>query len=276
MKKILLSGTIAILFLLLVMPAVGCAQRDVKIVTVGENSSKGYLGVYIDELTNKIIKKKNIPVEDGAYISGVADNSPAEEAGIEDGDVIVKFGDRTIYDGDDLRNAIKRTKPKTEVKVELYRHADKKTVTVKVGKTKSSALSTYNLGHAIDIPNLPNLPKFPKTFNSHISVISERVDIDGLRVQELTKQLGDYFGISNDDGVLVTEVDKESDYAKAGLTAGDVITKIENRTIDDINELTKCLDKYEGKDVTIDVLRDHKKVTIKMKLAESEDDEWEE
>jgi serine protease Do len=276
MKKILLSCTIAILFLLLVMPAVGCAQRDVKIVTVGENSSKGYLGVYIENLTNRIIKKKNLPIESGAYISGVVDNGPADEAGIEDGDVIVKFGDRTIYDGDDLRNAIKRTKPKTEVKVEVYRRTDKKMFTVKVGKTKSSNMISYDLGHAIDLPKLPKLPNLPKVHGSYIRVTGSRIDLDGLQAQELTKQLADYFGVPNGDGVLVTEVDKESDYAKAGLSAGDVITKIENRTIDDINELTKCLEKYEGKDVTIDVLRDHKKVTIKMKLSENDDDEWEE
>jgi serine protease Do len=275
MKKILFLLVGALLILIIAMPAFGCAQRHVKVIKVGEHTQKGYLGVNIEDVTKRIIKKKNLPVEDGAYISSVVSNSPADEAGIEDGDVIVKFGDKNISDSDDLRNAIRGTKPKTDVTVELYRDGAKKTLMVKVGKLKSVSMESFNLFGDFFSRNhhFPKLPKIPKP---HISVIMSETELQGLQVQELTKQLGEYFGVPDGKGVLVSEVEKESESAKAGFKAGDVITKIEDRSIYDTEDLRKCFDKFEGKDVAIEVVRSGKPATIKMKIEKNDDDEWDE
>ena len=85
-------------------------------------------------------------------------------------------------------------------------------------------------------------------------------------MQSLTPELAEYFGVK--EGVLVTAVTKESAAAKAGIKAGDVITNVDGKTIDDAGELRRQLRPDAGKasEVTLGIVRDKKAMTMKVPL----------
>jgi serine protease Do len=90
----------------------------------------------------------------------------------------------------------------------------------------------------------------------------------GAQLSPLTDQLAEYFGAK--DGVLVTSVESESVAAKAGLKAGDVITTINGRTVENPREVSQELRDAgnDGKEVEIGILRDKKAMTLKAQIPE--------
>jgi serine protease Do len=242
---------IAALILLCIAPNISSGQ-----------SKKGFLGVTSESVSRKVIKKYNLPVDYGAYISSVVDGSAAEEAGIEPKDVIVKFGDETIYDEGDLTSAIRSTKPYTEVKIELYRKGEKKILTAKVDKLKSYSRSS----------NSESWSWFGDLFSHH-----NYDNLDwrntGVKSQDLTRQLGEVFGVPNGRGVLLTEIHKGGVVDKAGFKSGDVVTKIDNHGTDDLDEMLEVIRDHEGKDVVVEVMRAGKPMTLNIRIPD-EDEDW--
>jgi serine protease Do len=273
MSKKLSFLVIASLMLIMAIPDHGICQ-----------SSKGYLGVSLQDVTGKIIKKKHLPVERGAYVTSVIEDSPAEDAGIENGDVIVKFDGKTIDDEDDLTKAIKNTKPHTDVSIELYRNGDKKTLTATIDKKKSINLSWGSHNWSGDLDDLfddddqeihiTKSAKPSKSIRLHNITINSENETNGLKVQDLTEQLRKYFGAPDGKGILVSKVNKGSDADKAGFKAGDLITKIDNRSVYDCNDFAEDLDHFGGKSVSMEVVRSGKTMTLTMKIER--DDDWEE
>ena len=87
----------------------------------------------------------------------------------------------------------------------------------------------------------------------------------GITVEELTPQLATYFGAK--DGVLIASVGGDSPASRAGLKAGDVITKVNNEPVGSRDELTRLLREVtDGGDVTLGIVRDRKESTVTVKL----------
>ena len=262
-------------FLLGMIANDGSGQTHKKIIKIENKGKQGYLGVEIQDVTKKLKEKKNLSVDHGAYVQGVVEDSPAEEAGIQKGDVIVKFGEEAVDDGEELTDAVRAVKPKTKVKVEINRKGEKKIIDVVVGKMKTPEAFAFNFNddgmHWLSPP--PGVPKLGKKFN--IRVFNNR-DVQGLQLQPLTKQLGEYFGAPKGKGVLVTEVEKESGAEKAGFKAGDVITKVEGNNIKDIDDIHNELSDFDGKEASFEIIRNGKSTTLKMPIEKEEEDESEE
>jgi C-terminal processing protease CtpA/Prc len=264
---------------IMVLPVNGSAQKVAKIVKVTSDGKRGYLGVELKDIDRKLKEKKNITVDHGVYVQSVVEDSPAEKAGLKRGDVIVKFGDETIDDAEDLIDAVRNTKPKTSVNVELYRKTEKKTIDVTVGKIKAPMAlggSTFNIetdGSDDALMKMYSTPSAPKIWkNLNVSVFSQS-GIGGMKLQTLTKQLGEYFGAPNGKGALVSEVKKESNAAKAGFKAGDVIVNVDGNHIEDISDFEEEISDRDGKDVPVEIIRDRK--SMKMTLTIENDDEEE-
>jgi serine protease Do len=254
MKKNMFVVLIAALVVLGIAPNTGS----------GQSSKKGFLGVVSTDLSQKVIKKYNLPVDHGAYISSVVDGSAADEAGIEPKDVIVKFGDETIYDDDDLTSAIRSTKPYTEVKIELYRKGEKKTLTAKVDKLKS-----YNYSYSSSSDSWGWLGDLFS--HHHYDELDARNT--GVKSQDLTRQLGEYFGVPGGRGVLLTEIRRGGVVDKAGFKAGDVVTKIDDHGIDDLGEMLEVIRDHEGKNVVVEVMRSGKPMNLNIRIPD-ENDDW--
>ncbi|MBI5020770.1 MAG: PDZ domain-containing protein [Ignavibacteriales bacterium] len=260
-----------------ILPNPGWGQIKKEVIKIESKGKQGYLGVQILDVNKKLKDKKNLSVERGAFVQEVVDDSPAEEAGIEKGDVILKFADEMIDDGEDLTDAVRATKPKTEVSIEVNRNGEKKTIKAVIGKMKTPQAYAFNFddeGMKWSSPS-PNISNLRKKLN--IRVFSES-EFHGAQMQSLTKQLGEYFGAPSGKGLLVTEVEKSSEAEKAGFKAGDVITKANGNKVKDVGDLQEEISDSDGKSIPIEIMRDKKSLILNMKIEkeddEYDDDEW--
>jgi serine protease Do len=273
---------IVLLASILALPVSGSAQKVSKIVKVTTDGKRGYLGVELKDIDRKLKEKKNLTVDRGVYVQSVIEDSPADKAGFKRGDVIVKFGDETINDAEDLTDAVRNTKPKTIVKVELYRKAEKKTVDVTVGKIKNPTVLGSNIFNldtdgsddaVMKFYGAPSTPRISKNLN--ITVFSQS-GIGGMKIQTLTKQLGEYFGAPNGKGALVSEVKKESNAEKAGFKAGDIIINVDGNRVEDVSDFEEEISDRDGKDIPVEIIRDRKAMKLTLTIEENgeeEDDE---
>lgn len=217
---------------------------------------KGWLGVSIQSVTERIQKREKLPNDEGAYVSDVVDDSPADSAGLKRGDVIVSFGGKAIYEPDDLSRFVSRTAPGTKSELVYYRDGSKKTATVKVGSVEDR----YRGHLSISIPSIPRIEVFMGGA------------MLGATVKTLNKQLAEYFGAPNGEGVLVEEVEKDKAGAKAGLMAGDVIIRIGKRTVDNVDDITRELRKAEeGDKLELEVWRKGARKTLTIEVTESDE-----
>jgi serine protease Do len=108
----------------------------------------------------------------------------------------------------------------------------------------------------VEVPPIPNMPDFDMP---NIGVVYVHSSVrSGLMVENLTPQLGDFFGTKNGTGVLVRSVERGSRAEKAGLRAGDVITRVGDQFIHDTSDFTHALHTHSAGTVRVSVLRDKK------------------
>ncbi len=221
-----------------------------------EKTKKGWLGVSIQDVNEQIAKKNKLTAEEGAYVNDVVDDGPADSAGLKEGDIIVKFGDRDIFDADDLVRTVSRAAPGSKASVLYIRNGEKKSLTVTVGKEKTRRAVSFSIG------NLPRIGIFGG-------------NTLGLLLSDLTEQLGEYFGVPDKRGVLIEEVEEASAGAKAGFKAGDVITRVEKRNVEDIEDVNKELRKHDdGDKVEFEVVRQGTKKIFSVEIDAEEQSEF--
>ncbi len=229
----------------------------------------GYLGVMLQDLTPPMAKALQLGDQGGVLVSDVVDDSPAEKAGLLDGDVIVAFAGKKLADYESLTAAVRAAKPGEKVDVTVLRDGKQKTFKVELGEREDTFAWRMD-GDAID---------------EHVNVFMKKLHGDdgefvfrsgagdrgwlGVHIDDLNGQLGDYFGVKDGAGVLVTEVPADTPAAKAGLKAGDVIVGVGDKDVADTGALQQALagTKAEQK-VKVRYLRQGKKKDADVTLGE--------
>ncbi len=227
------------------------------------SGSQGRLGVSIQDVTKELKDRHHLTVNEGAYVSGVEEESPADKAEVREGDVIIKFGSDKVEDSGDLVRAVRKVKSKSDVKIEVVRKGEHKTLTATISREPRTSSYSYSFGNRpfMRIPRVPG----------PLHMFSMTSEFQGLQVEELTKQLAEYFEVPGNKGVLVTEVESGSTADKAGFKAGDVIVKAGGNTVRRIDDLREEFSDRSDSDVSVDVLRKGRTVQLKLK-AEADDE----
>jgi C-terminal processing protease CtpA/Prc len=228
-------------------------------VVLAGGESRSWLGVSLDDVTPRLARKKDLRVDEGAYVRSVEDESPADDAGIREGDVIVEFDGKKVADSDDLIRAVRKTDPGTEVSIVVMRGAERKTLTARIGKRPPEPRV-----FSFRVPPIPPMPQFH---------VSRSVVTYGLRVETLNKQLAEYFGAPEGKGVLVKSVKRDSPGDKAGFRAGDVIIKVGKSAIADVDDLLDAFDDYrKEKTVDVEILRKGQKQLLSLQLQKGDEE----
>jgi serine protease Do len=189
---------------------------------------RGWLGVYIQEVTPDIAESLGLNDDKGALISSVSEDSPAAEGGVQPGDVIIKFDGRVIEKMRDLPRIVAETDIGAKVKVELFRQGKSQVVTVTLGE-----LEQAELAGAIDGSNRQN-GKFE--FGSL-----------GFTVANLNADLATELGLDVvSKGVVVRDVIPGSPAADKGLLSGDILRRYGQRSIEDAASLAKDISAAES------------------------------
>src|ERR1700724_4226920 len=170
---------------------------------------RGWLGVRIQQVTDEIAESLNIKPARGALIAGVEDKGPAKPAGIEPGDVVVKFDGKDIKEPKDLSRVVADTAVGKEVDVVIIRKGEEQTKRVTLGRLEDT-----------DKPQ----PASAKSTPEAEKPVTQKAL--GLDLANLSKDLRSRYKIKDSvKGVVVTGVDNASDAADKRLSAGDVFVE---------------------------------------------------
>jgi membrane-associated protease RseP (regulator of RpoE activity) len=232
-------------------------QRKHRTVVV-HGSRRAWLGVSTEDLTAKRAQELKLTSEHGAVVRDVVDESPAESAGIKEGDVIVSFNGKEIVDADGLVDAVRSTDPGTVVTITVIRKGEKATLNATLGRfPRIPEPPVVNLR----VPHVPAVPQFRFWSGSAHA---------GMSLLALNHQLGEYFEAPDGEGVLVERVNRKSAAEKAGFKAGDVIIRIGKKSIADVGDVRRALDRYDGGEkAECEVLRKGKRITLSLEIEET-------
>jgi hypothetical protein len=255
MKRILLMAAAAVL---LCAPARAAGPGAV----APDEDGKAWLGVMLQDVTPQFAKKHDLAVKEGAYVSSVVDDSPADSAGIEDGDVIIEFSGKKIADAQALVKAVAAAKPGEAVPLVFMRGKERRMATVTLARAEARVRV---VAKGIELPDLPALPA-PRTF-SVFTGASCCGSAHGMKLSTLGAQLGKYFGAPDGKGVLVEDVKPDSKADKGGFTAGDVILKAGKKTVVTVRDFTAAFGAYDdGETIPVEILRKGARQTLNLEV----------
>lgn len=240
-----------------------------------------FLGVYAEDVNKENMGRYGMREARGVAVTQVIKDSPAEKAGLRKDDVIVRFEDDSVTSVRKLNRLVSEVAPDQTVRLRVSRGGSEQDVAVTIGK-RNQSINAMGDWHAFDklkgldkIEGLERLKDFELNMPPGAKVWKwEGPGKDGMMFQfgnhrrigisttQLTKQLAEYFGIGDSQGVLVTSVMDDSPAAKAGLKAGDVITAIDGEKVEDAGDLAQGINKKKDGNVTLTVIRNKNQRTI--------------
>jgi serine protease Do len=234
-----------------------------------DSGTSSYLGVDIADITSDRLGALKLKEEQGVEVTMVDQDAPAGKAGIKEHDVILTMNGTAIESKTQLQRMIHETPAGRVIALGLSRDGQAMTIKVQLADRRSEfphiAKGKDNDFH-FEMPVMPELPEFDVP---NIGVVYVHSSMrSGVMVENLTPQLGDFFGVKNGNGVLVRSVEKGSRAEKAGLRAGDVITRVADQSVHDTSDFTHALHSRKGGSVTVGVIRDKKEQTITLTLPE--------
>jgi serine protease Do len=233
-----------------------------------EGGTGAYLGVDISDVTSDRVSALKLKDEHGVEVTMVDQDAPAGKAGLKEHDVILTMNGTAVDSGAQLRRMIHETPAGRIVTFGISRDGQPMTVKVQLADKRKASAKSYGNGFNFQMPPMPPmpaLPDFPTMVVVHSSARS------GLTVENITPQLGDFFGVKDGKGVLIRSVEKGSRADKAGLRAGDVIVRVDDQTIHDTSDFTHSLRLRNAISVKVGVIRDKKEQTITLTLPERKD-----
>jgi serine protease Do len=190
--------------------------------------SRGYIGVYLGEAKLEVLEAMAVN-EQGVFVTKVIPDSPAEKAGLEDGDLITSFAGEEITSVDQLRWLAASTQPGTKIDLDIIRDGKGKKMSLKLAERPSQE----------EMPVRIELPPEEETETS----------ILGIKVRDISDKIKEEYGVKN--GILVEEVEPGSMADKAGIMVGDVIVKVNKTPITNVKELKRLKGDLEKADVVL-------------------------
>src|ERR1700682_30856 len=186
-----------------------------------QSGSHSYLGVDIQDVSSDRVGPLKLKEERGVEITMVDQDAPAGKAGLKEHDVILDFNGSKVESGEQLRRFIRETPPGRSVALGISRDGTHMTINVQLAD-RSKVMSEH-MPRVHPMPAMPAMPDVNMpSMNLQVFTYSPYL---GVQVESVGRQLGEYFGIKDGEGILIKSVEKNSPAEKAGLKAGDVIIR---------------------------------------------------
>ena len=230
------------------------------------SARSSYMGVDIADVTPERLSTLKLKEEHGVEITMVDEDAPAGKAGLKEHDVILSLNGTTIESAAQLRRIIKETPPGRVVTLGISRDGQPLTLQVQLAERQKSEDWAHMPN--IQIPPIPPLPEIDLPISVVIAHSSMR---SGLMVENITPQLGEFFGVKDGKGALIRSVEKGSRGEKAGFRAGDVIVKVNGQPVHDASDFTHALRSASGDSVAVTVMRDKREQNLIISLPPKKD-----
>lgn len=230
-----------------------------------------YIGVNLADIDNDRAHALKLHDVHGVEITRIEDNSPASKAGLKVGDVVLEYNGQRVEGMEQFGRFVRETPVGREVKLSISRDGNPQSVAVTLAPRKNllqNAVITGNWPSTGDIHfNMPELNMdIPQIYTM------SRASMLGVETETLSSQLADFFG-AKDGGVLVRSVLKDSAAEKAGLKAGDVITKVDQEKVTSTAELSSAIRTARSKTTfPVQVVREHREMTLNVTIEHAKSD----
>lgn len=179
---------------------------------------RGLLGVNIQDLNESLAESFGKTEASGALVSQVIKGSPAEKAGVQSGDIILKFNGRKVSGAGQLKNLVGRVKPGADATLTIFRNRKKMTLDVKIGERDPKKLAS--------IQSMPT---------------SETSNDLGVAVENVPEAMAEKLGLKSGQGLRIKDVESDSVASRMGLRAGDVIVEVGDHKISDTGSFNKAV-----------------------------------
>jgi len=183
--------------------------------------SRGRIGVVIQEVTKELAESFGLPKAAGALVNSVEKGGPADKAGLEPSDVILKFDGKTVNSTSDLPRIVAQTRPGSKATMQIWRKGAARDVTVTVGEMPEEKVAQR-----------------PARRDNKSGNLVARL---GLTVSELSAEQRKELGIGG--GLLVEDVQGAA--AKAGIRRGDILMALNNQDVKSVEQLTQLLSQFD-------------------------------
>lgn len=177
--------------------------------------TRGYLGIVIQNLTPDLAKSFGLEDHRGILVAEVSEDSPAEKAGLKQGDVIVEFSGKPVDEVGSFRNRVALKTPGSKEEITVLRDGKRKNFLITIGKLPEEEFASAAQPHSMD--------KL------------------GFSVQTLTPDLAQQFGIQDKKGVIVTSVTPGSVAAMAGINPGTVIVEVNRKRVNNTDDFKRAV-----------------------------------
>lgn len=243
-----------------------------------------YLGVQTQDVNKENFAKYGLRDVRGVAVAKVMENSPAAAAGIQTGDVIVRFNGEEVTGMRKLTRLISEVAPDHQARVSISRGGNEQEITATLTKRPMPKFETGNFNFQtpgpmgrLEMPRVPMMPRgeMPQVFTvpggegqsyAWRAGAGRQIGVSGYPV---TKQLGERYGVES--GVMINNVREDSPAAKAGLKAGDIIVEIDGKAVKGDIDLIRAINAKKEGDVQLTIVRDRSRQMISVTPETSKD-----
>jgi Do/DeqQ family serine protease len=209
---------------------------------------RGMLGVGIQDVTSDLASSFGLKEVRGVIVNSVSPNSPAERAGIKQGDVIVSFNGANLSDGNELRNRVAQTAPNSDAVVSVLRNGNAQTVKVTLGEFQPKTVASVN-----------------ENTDSNAEPIQDKL---GLTLQPLTPQIARQLNLTETaaSGLAVINVQAGSPADEAGIRQGDVILQVNRQAVKTADEVKTATAQTKGSSVLLLISRNGQNLFVSVQI----------
>lgn len=231
------------------------------------HSSQGYLGVVGSDVDNDRAAALKLKEATGAEIVTVDRDGPACKAGLKVHDVILQVNGQAVAGEEQLRRMLRETPAGHSITLLISRDGQQQSFTLKLGDRAAVETNVWAQPMVVPAPGddgafILEGPSGHGTGNGFFGALSLGSPAVGVDLDTLGSQLADYFGVKDHQGLLVKHVADNSPASRAGIKAGDVITKANGQTMATMSEWMKMLHANRGKQVQLTLVRNKKEETV--------------
>src|SRR5882762_6117597 len=239
-----------------------------------------YLGVDTRDVTSDRLADLKLKEEHGVEVTLVDQDAPAGKAGLKEHDVILSLNGNQVESVEQLRRMIREIPPGRLVTLGISRGGQPVTLKTQLADRKKAFAMGGGKSFTFAMPAIPAIPAMPAMPSVNATPFVPEMDMpvsivvvhscarSGLMVENLTPQLGDFFGAKNGKGVLVRSVEKGSRAEQAGFRAGDVIVKVNGESISDSGDFTHAMHGRKSSTVSVSIIREKKEQNLTLTVPE--------
>jgi len=245
-------------------------ETDGMNIVIGDDDSS-WLGVETHEVTSDKAKELKLSAERGVLLGKIVPDSPAAKAGLKENDVVTEINGQRVEGAAQFRRMIHEIPAGRSIQLSVWRDGRTQTISATLGKSQERRRAMKMVAptpgtFAFRMPEIPEIPSMEWNGNMLFGGGQPRLGIDA---EDLSGQLGTFFGAPDGEGILVRDVNSSSPAEKAGVKAGDVITSLNGERIRTVGELREKLSaKHADKDRTVKlgVLRNKSEISLTVEL----------